>query len=215
MRVQRGGLVPLAIGLALAAAGMLGLRLSAGSPPLMNIVQPPASYLRNAGLRSAHLFPGMRALAVYTFRAPNFTREDNGASGTDSQVLTILGSSQGAVLAISEAAGPQLFASAQDVNEMGWTTVLPPSAHPVARSRVAALPSAESIEVSAWLQDQKLGRARIAVWPFPDDVLVVATAGDQSTARLFPSAGPSVPLLGGDQNVTRANETEFFLTSKK
>ena len=67
MKWQRRGLAPLLAGVALIAAGLLGLRmLSAGSPPAFPTVQPSTAELHAVGLKSTRLFRPYRTLAVHT-----------------------------------------------------------------------------------------------------------------------------------------------------
>ena len=153
MKERLRSLVLLASGLVLIGAGLLGLHLSQpGGPPAMGIVQPPASYLRSEGMRSARLFPGLKVLAVYTYRAPDLKRQTGGVSGIFSQVLAILGNPSGAVLAVKEYVGPPSDPT-MEVAQLGqgWSTALPPSAYPVHPERLRELRGAVTSDVARWL----------------------------------------------------------------
>lgn len=197
MKGRLRGLTPIGIGLVLIAVGWLYLHFSqTAAPPAMGTIQPPVSYLRSEGMRSARLFPGFKVLAVYIHRAPDYKRQKGGVSGTDSQVLAILGDRRGAVLAVTEAAGPPLDPGMDIANVVqGWSTVLPPSEHPVQRERLLALPRLEAFEVRVWLREAGLSRQSPVVWPFSGGAIVVVTKEGQSYARLFQSGG-STTVLG-------------------
>ncbi len=214
--MNRKGLVPLGAGVALIAAGVLGMHASRPLNVNMNTVQPSRAQLRAIALRSAILFPPYRVLGVYTMRAPNFTRRGGGYSGMLSQVLVVLGGAKGAVLAVSEAAGP-VFGNAPGVQETGWQTVLPPAPRPVQAARLAQLPLAEQLAITDWQNARGLKAARLTIWPFPGEPLVVASEQGQSIAAAFPApAGSATYVLGGpNAPALEGSSTRVFRLRKR
>ena len=209
MKWQRRGLAPLLAGVALIAAGLLGLRmLSAGSPPAFPTVQPSMTELHALGLKSTRLFRPYRTLAIYTWRAPDFKRDGNGFSGTFSQVLVILGRARGGVVAIEESAGTTPSPQAPD--ETGWQTALPPARNPVQPTTRRQLGRWQAYEVTTWLKATGLRKPKVALWPFSGVLLVVATEYGQSTARTFPASGPSTYIMGPQQLQGSASTTVFL-----
>ncbi len=191
--------MPLGAGVALIAAGLLGMHASRPVTVTMNTVQPSRAELRAIGRKSAVLFPPYRVLGVYTMRAPNFTRQGGGFGGMLSQVLVVLGGPKGAVLAVSEAAGP-VFGNRPGVQETGWQTVLPPAEHPVESAPLAQLPPAEQLAISDWQDARGLQAAQLTIWPFPGEPLVVATEQGQSIAAAFPASADSATYVLGGPN---------------
>lgn len=210
MKLQRRGLAPFLAGVALIAAGLLGLRmLGASSTPALATVQPSTADLRSFALKSQRVFRPYRTLGVYTYRAPNFKSEGGGVSGTLSQVLVILGTAKGGVLAVEELAGP-LSANLTGSNEQGWQTALPPSPTPVRPISLKGLSPTQAFEVSAWLKATGLRQPHVALWSFPGDLLAVATEDGQSTARAFPASGLSTYIMG-PQHLEGSESTKVFL----
>ncbi len=197
--------MPIAAGVALVAAGLLGMHVLGPRTVTANTLQPSRAQLRNMGLKSARLFQPYQIQNVYTLRAPNFKRQGTGVSGTWSQILVVLGTRRGGILAVNEAAGP-LFGDESGFQETGWATVLPPASRPVLPERLAQLPSPEHRAVLGWARERGLQAARLTIWPFPVALLVVATEHGQSMAATFSPSGvkptyvlgtPGAPVFQG------------------
>ncbi len=208
MKRRRRGLALLLAGVALIGAGLLGLRtLNASATSTFQTVQPSPAELHAIGLKSARLFRPYRTLAVYTWRAPDFKRYRNGSSGTFSQVLAILGTAKGAVLAVVEPVGP----SPQAPNEAGWQTVLAPARNPVQPRTQRQLGRWQAHEVSAWLESAGLVRPKVSAWPFPGNLLVVVTEDGQSAAMVFPASSSSTNYIMGPRQLQGWASATVFL----
>ncbi len=187
--------MPLAAGVALVAAGLLGLHLSGSGASTVATIQPTRAELRATGLKAPRLFAPYKALAVYTYRAPDFKRTSGGAFGIFSDVLVVLGTRQGAMVAVSEAMGPPGGPGVISTSETGWQTVLPPAPRPVKPETLARLPVAERGAITQWAASAATSLRQLTIWPFPSGALAVTTTdGGQSAAAVFQGGKEAKPL---------------------
>lgn len=191
--IRREAATPLLAGVALIAVGVLGIGFAhaVGPQPIAaNTVQPSLAQLDAVGRRAVRIFPpGVKVLAVYAFRAPNF----HNGGGMYSSVLVVMGHGSQAQFYMQEGVGPAGFDSpVLGSNESGWVIFPQATSRGVAAvgpAGFAALSPSLQLRVDDWLHSCRRPAALVTIWPFPSAPLVVAKLGGQDRVVSFPSSG--------------------------
>lgn len=194
------------VGAAMMAAGMaayLGLRTWTTLPPAAPAAALTRSQIERTALAGAKaLFPRYRVIALYVASQPQFVYHAGRGHPQrlkGGEVLLVLGRDGKAALAAQEYVDSVEFAQAPVIQQSGWQipALSPPGTY-VREQGLSGLSPAMRGRAAAWVNTLSTAialKSRIAVWPFSNQVLVVATARGQSAAALLGASGAPETIL--------------------